>query len=507
MNMKKIINIILMLLLSSCVPFFYVLEEEIEPALINAELPVLSVLNNDIEILPAVGGSISLLSRRPISLNPITNVDSTVNEFLSLIFEPLFIMNEGRMEPRLAQSLIYINNSSAILTLTNSFWEDGTRVTTTDVAFTINNIRNTQQSLFDVSSIISHEIIDDLQMILNFSGIQFLEYELIFPILPQHYYQNRMNQPLLTPMGSGPFVLTEQTSQNLTLTRNENFRYATYISYINIVISPNRATDINAFLGNIANVLTTNKEEIAYYGLSISSFDVSQIFTYYLDFVLFNISNPHLAEMSVRNALSFAFPFSSIENIYLGQITRTSSFVHPNSRHYREGLYYRETNLGYALEKLLLEGYSIENEMLGNALEIFIPLRLRILVNEENAPRMALARAFALNLENLGIEAELNYLPFEQFYEQFRNSNFDILFGGVALSNNFFDTQFIAEILNMPLNYFDLYDAQSYVNEQIRLIPVGFRNDILLTRGILGNISPGPSNIFQNIHEWFVGIR
>ena len=504
---KYLIFIIGAIFLSSCSAISSVLEdnEEIETvSIIEPSVTVLNSVETYVEFVPAMGGSISIASRRPTSLNPITNTDSTVNEFLGLIFESLFIMNEGRMQPRLAQSLESISPNSAMLTLRGALWEDGLPVTTADVAFTILAIRNNQSSLFDVSSIVSHEIISESQMIINFANVEFLEYELVFPIIPAHYYQNRMNQPLLFPMGSGPFVLTYQTSRYLTLTRNENFRYETYISSVNVVISPDRDTDISAFLGNIVTTLKTNKEEIAYYGLSIASFDVSPIFTYNLDFVAFNFSNPHLADVRMRKALSLAFPFSSVENIYLGQITRTSSFVHPNSRHYREGLLYRETDLSASLNSLLLAGYTLENEVLGNALEIFIPLRIRILVNEENAPRMALARAFAFNLESLGIGVELNSLPFEEFYEAATSSNFDILFAGSVLSNSF-DFEFITE--NFDLDTQNLYEMQSYVNELMHIIPIGFRNDILLTRGILGNISPGPYNIFQNIYEWFVGVR
>jgi len=503
-NMKKLI-IFSLFFLSAC-GFF---EENGQDDVIIDNIVLVEHVEppQEIEFLPAHGGSISISSRRPETLNPITNRDESVNEVLGLIFESLFVLIDGQMQPILAQSLQQTETNSAILTLKNARWENGTQVTTEDVAFTINQIRSNPNSLFSVSSIMNYQIIDDRQMQINFTpNIDFLDYELNFPIISRSYYQNRMNNGTLLPMGSGPFRIEEQTSRRIVLTRNPNYRYNIYLSYIEVIITPDRETDFNAFLGSVVTTLTTDMLELSHHGVSSVQFNTSSIFTYYLDFLAFNPSNFHLADIRVREAIGAAFPFNLVHNVYQGQITRTSSFVHQNSRQYVENLYYREHDLNQSLEKFLSAGFTLENEVLGNALEIFIPLKFRILVNEENTFKMSLANSLRVNLENLGIEIELIALPFNDFYEQIGEGYFDILFATAELSNNF--SPDFMEIFSYEAPDLSLDELQRHINSQIPMIAIGFRNDILLThREIMGNIQPSPTNPFQNVHEWFVGIR
>ncbi|MCL1924857.1 MAG: ABC transporter substrate-binding protein, partial [Defluviitaleaceae bacterium] len=315
-----------------------------------------------------------------------------------------------------------------------------------------------------------------------------------------------MNAASLAPVGSGPFKFKEQTGRNIILTRNPNFRYNVYLSYVNIVISPDRETDFNAFLGNVVTALTTNMSELAKYGISITPFNTSPIFTYELDFFAFNTSNPHFSDVRVREAITLAFPFNALYNVYIGQITRSSSFVHPNSRHYVEG-FLRENDLNRAFEELIEVGFSVENDLLGNSLDIFIPFMLRILVNTENTERLSLANSLRNNLEQLGIQVNFMALPFNEFYEEVQAGNFDILFAGTQLSNNF--SAGFMNVFSYTAPSLSIYELQRHINTQIPMVAIGFRNHILLTNReeLRGNIRPSPTNPFQNVHEWFVGIR
>ena len=492
---------------------------------VGVEAPLISPLSQGVNG-PRKGGSITLSMRNPLSLNPIVNQDVTVDKVLRLLYEPLFEMKGMEAVPVLAQGIeIAQDYGSAIITLRSAFWEDGNAITATDVGHTINVIRNNPESLYytGIANIRTHQVIDANTLQVEFHAPLGgrLEHALLFPIIPSH-----TNQPL----SSGPFNIAQSTlPRSLTLERNDLALRVPYLQQVQVIITPDLETDLHALNQGTIDLLSSSNG-LPYLGVSTVSFDVAAYATHHFDFVAFNFDNIQLSDARVRQAILYAaLPHDLMYSAYLGQGQRTSSVVHPASGVYKQGLNYYALDLNRSLALFSESGFFyLGDNTLGTVTAgIQTPLNLRLLVNEENSSRVQVARLLRENLESLGIRVEMLELDFESYQWAIAQRNFDIVLGGVNVYP-FWDLRFLLgtggeqnfmNYASATLDYFLMqavyasdtqgyreawYSIQEYLNQEVPLYGIAFRNGVLLTNPVIGgDIDPSISNVFRNIEAWF----
>ncbi|MCL1936580.1 MAG: ABC transporter substrate-binding protein [Defluviitaleaceae bacterium] len=508
--------------------------ENIENEIINITRTNISVGIED-EISPTTGGTLNISMNNPTTLNPIINTDISVSNVLNLIYEPLFEIENFIANPVLAERLTVLqDNTSVIVSLANRNWSDGVRVTTNDILFTINTIRNNPSSpYFELVRYINNiEIIDSTNISFGFSraiGGRFENY-LTFPIIPEHFFSGMLNQRNLQALGTGPFMIHSRSfPREMVLIQNPNVVDRAYISAIRVIIISDTETNLNALSQNIINSFVSNISDLTRYSFSFVNFNINPLVTNNLDFLAFNFDNIILHNLSLRAAIAHSLLDRDFIDIsYFGLANRTSSIVNSQNSFYKQGLNYYDFDIEKITELLHTAGFiEIEENVLGSIVSnVSIPLSLRILVNEENASRVAISERLKQNLENLGINVILMNLSFEDYKVQIQNRNFDLLFAGTSIGNNFSDL-FSSSGVNNFMNYssarldeylqeinnaftieeysYLLKNIQTYINEQLPIVGITFISNVLLTnQSIVIEGKPSIRNPYNNIREWFI---
>ena len=105
--------------------------------------------NNTSTSAEGTSDDIILSMRTTQNLNPLTNEDSSVDNALKLMFEPLVDIDENfKPKDAIAESWSFLPSGNA-LTLKikdNLYWHDGTPITADDVVFSINVMKSSPEN-------------------------------------------------------------------------------------------------------------------------------------------------------------------------------------------------------------------------------------------------------------------------------------------------------------------------------------------------------------------------
>ena len=129
------------------------------------------------------------------TINPILSQNKHVQEISRIIYEPLFELDsEYKLQKCLASDWAKTSATTYLIKIRNDVkWSDGTQLTTDDVTFTIDLLKQIP-SIYgsNVLYIIGVDKIDSdtIQITLDHE-IPFFEYDLIFPIMSKAYYEGQ----------------------------------------------------------------------------------------------------------------------------------------------------------------------------------------------------------------------------------------------------------------------------------------------------------------------------
>lgn len=537
---KYVFIFFFILILQGCtfVEQFIQPHESVEESILVSNFDIDQNDSNLNHIDPIVGGTLHISMRNPTTLNPLINTDPIVSAVLSLIYEPLFIFNGLTPQAVLAHD-IQVNEglqTTATITLANRNFSDGTQLTSQDVLFSINTIRQNPTSPYytQISRIINATAIDSLTVQITFNGPigGRVKQNLMFPIIPNHFFLGQLNERNLQVLGTGPFTIQSITlPREIILTQNPQSNTNPYISAVRVLITQDRATDFNSFSQNITNVVFGGSmSELPYYGISPVGINITSYPTNNFDFIAFNFDNIIFNSTIVRQAIAYAMLNEyAIYTAYLGQVARTSSVVHPQSEIYKNDLNYYPQDIERAQYLFYQAGFSdIGYNTLGSIVSgVPVPLSsLRILVNNENLERLYIANLLRQNLESIGIDINFMSLDFYEYKEEIRNRNFDILFAGIKLNydlrpllssdgaHNFMNytsttlDEYLAQSVNAITSedYKEImFNIQSYINENLPIIGIAFKDGVVLTNsGVYVQGTSSINSVFKGIDSWFL---
>ena len=126
-------------------------------------------------------------------MNPILSNNKNVQDIYKLIFEPLVNLTaEYKAEPCLAKEWAKQGDNSYLIKLReNVRWSNGHQLTSEDVRFTIDRLKDTQTIYSsNVQNVVGIDIVDDYTLKINLDKeVPFFEYNLTFPILSKEYFE------------------------------------------------------------------------------------------------------------------------------------------------------------------------------------------------------------------------------------------------------------------------------------------------------------------------------
>ena len=248
---------------------------------------------------------------------------------VGFIYEPLVYVNplqSGKTTPMLASSYSWgAGNKSLTFTIRQGVkWSDGTPLTAADVAYTFNlEKKYPALDLTGVWSVLSSVTSTGNTVTMDFSTVAVPYFYYIAdqtPIVPEHIWStiaNPATDSIKNPVGTGPYVMSKCSPQNITYTANPHY-WQPGLPRIHTLQYP-------AFTSNSTanDTLASGQAQWgAQYIPDIESFYTSKNpnFHYWFPPVLNvsmvpNLTNPLLSNIKVREAMSYAIDRDKVSTI------------------------------------------------------------------------------------------------------------------------------------------------------------------------------------------------
>ena len=317
----------------------------------------------------------------------------------------------------------------------DAFWHDGEPVTSDDIVFTVNLLKNpdfpVQVDTAEFWKEIEVEALDELniQFRLPEAFAPFLDY-LDFGILPSHLLQGLTSQEIvddpfnLQPVGSGPFqferlILSDSQITGVTLKKNSNY-YGDQVFFDQVEFryyQNSEAAWESYTAGEIQGIGEITPEilegALADPGLNVYTSRLPK-----MTLVLLNLDNPgteFFQEVEMRKALLNGINRQYlVDHIYQGQAIIADGPIFPKTWAYYEGLSRYEFDPELAIDIIRDLGYTypVEGGLTrtnqdGDRLEVN-------LIFPDDDYHAQIAQAIQGNWAALGIDVTLEALPYEE---------------------------------------------------------------------------------------------
>lgn len=511
-------------------------------ALVSCTEPQVSG-NSEVKIedeKPAIGGQLNIGSVEPNSFNPIINKNKSYIDVSSLIFNGLFEYDENqKVVPVLAKEInIMAESGHGIIKLRDDvFWSDGSKLTTSDVKFTLDTIKANPNSIYkdNVAKISNYQVIDEETIKINFNRPYANATEqLCFPIIPKQVFYLNEN---LVPLGTGPYkVLSYKKLKYMELVPNELWwkKEKPYISKIKVVF----INDINAFdtcfqLREIDMLHASSYDWEKY--KEIKEVNTYKYISNGFEYISINHQNPLLMNKEIRKAMMYGINRKAIaDKFLLGHAILTDTPVKPDSwLDDRNGVKY---NYSKAEAQYILNnaGFSYNNQAkvfereIDNKKQV---LRFSLITNSENEYRRKAAEEVKKNLEEAGFIIDLKIMPFEDVKRAMESKKYDLALTGLNMDSNqdlytflhssqivggknygsysnsdmdiLFDS--ISDDLNKEIRHSNYIKIQEIIREDLPLISMFYKEYALVIRNkVKGDIKPDSENPFRTIEKWYI---
>ncbi len=389
---------------------------------------------------PVTGGSyteglIGQFSR----LNPLlayyNPADRDVNR---LLFSSLVRFDDrGLPQTELAESL-GISRDGTVYNVSlrkNALWHDGTPVTSADVDFSIEILKNPAlpfpEDLRAFWTEIDVVILDDytIQFRLPEPFAPFLDY-LAFGILPAHKLQGQtpeglINDPFnLNPVGSGPYRFEQlivedgQISGVALAAFDDYFEDRPFIDQVIFRYYNDPVTAMTAYQDGEIQGISQVTTEILPQALKEQELNLYTGRLPELSLILLNLDNqqtPFFQEVALRNALLMGINRQWIaDHLFDSQVTLADGPIFPNTWAYYEGISRIDFNPDQAVNLLREAGYTIPAEggsTRANEDGVFLSFTL---LHPNSDTNTALAEFIRQDWAALGIDVQLQAVSYDE---------------------------------------------------------------------------------------------
>lgn len=465
-----------------------------------------------------------LSMRKPLTLNPLLNTDTTVDKALKLIFEPLCNISEDQsVKANIAEqwSLSPDGLSMRIKLRDGLKWQDGEPVTAYDVEYSYNTIRNAPEDSvykYCLMNIRDYHAEDSLDFIINYSAPYFpCEYNLAFPIIPRHYYEGNSDTDF-APLGSGAYSLREYDSKEYSLEAAEGINGSPKIKNVKILITPDDKTDFDAFNQGVTDVLDTNDLDRS--GIfATKECNCAEYSTNYFEFLGFNNSRDTFRSQPLRQAVAYCIDREQIlSGIYMNSLEDSLTPINPSSYMSSSGsLAKYDYSPDEALKTLRNAGIAPES------------ISFSILVDTDSPTRVETADIIADSLNRTGMKVTVNKKPFAEYSQLIASDEFDVFLGGTKMRSGFdLRPLLMSSYVYTGTNYVNFSDAkmdtllsayitapgetsgktalgeaERYISVQLPLIGIGFRRGAVLSDIQLRGVTiPYISDCYVDCEKW-----
>lgn len=375
------------------------------------------------------------------NINPISTQNRDIINLSTILYEPLLsLTTDYQIEKALADEWSKINDTAYIIRLRDDLkWEDGTKVTSADVKFTIDKLKE-GKSVYSANAknIKSVEVVDELTIKINLSKEEpFFEYNLIFPIISSKQFSGEKDffASRMAPKATGMYKVKSASSDSMELVKNENWYNPNdlecLIDSIKINFYGSMGDAYNSFkIGNIDMICTSNVNISDYIGTI--GFTTKDYKGRELDFLSLNCEETILANKEVRQAINYAIDKKKI----VSSVYENEYYISSFPIDYGSYLYTKESKSDYnqAKAKKVLEDagwtyqYGVWRKMEGYYTRA---LRLDLVVESSNKDRVKVAKLIKKQLEAIGMEVEIYQVSDSSYKRYLKDKDYDMILTGV----------------------------------------------------------------------------
>jgi len=379
-----------------------------------------------------------------------TNTNYTVD---GVIYEPLMFFNSlnGNNQPWLATSYQWSNgNKTLTFTLRHGVrWSDGVPFSAADVVFTFNMMKKNPgldlNGVWGVLSSVQSPGGDRVVMTFKAPSVPYLYYIGVDPIVSQHEWAAVKNPVTFAdskPIGTGPFMVGQSSTQSITYVRNPHYWQAG-LPYVDKVVYP-------AFLSNPPANLYLAEGQADWGGQYIPNVqayyvarDPAHNHYWYApqtnDVGLFpNLTEYPLSLTAVRQAISYGIDRSKISNLgvfgYLPPANQSGVIV-PNFQGWLDTGLAQKYNYGYNPQKAmaLLKGAGFKQ----NAAGVFQtaagkPLSFSVITVGGNTDWVAEVKILSDELHQIGINVQPQNLSGNDFNARLFAGHYDLAYDNLS---------------------------------------------------------------------------
>lgn len=395
------------------------------------------------------GTYIEGIAGSPNIVNPLFNQFNPVDRDLSaLIFNGLTRADErGVIKPDLARSWD-ISPDGLIYTFTlrsDISWSDGAPFSSADVIYTIQTIQSSDYpGLTDIASLWRTVAVTALnpltvRMQLSQPFAPFLDYTTI-GLLPSHLLQDVSAADLPTaqfsrqPVGTGPFVLDDLTTEGATLTPNPRyFGQRPYLGTLQFIFYRDYESVLAAYQRGEVEGISQVTPELLTEARSLPKLDLQSAQLAGMTLVFFNNSIPQFQDAQVRQALLYGMDRQKIiDTILQGQGLVGAGPILPNSWAFDDALKKYPYDPVLAGELLDKAGWQDLNED-GVREKGGQQLAFTLITNTDDPTRARIAQQLADDWKKIGAQVNVQLVSRTALVQDnLRPRKFDAVLFGIA---------------------------------------------------------------------------
>lgn len=452
---------------------------------------------------------LQLAYQEDYGLNPFTTVSLNNRSILSLLYEPLFVINsQFQAEPVLASTVEVTDfGKTTIITLPyGPEFQNGKKMTAQDVIYSYEMAKESDYYGNRFYYFTSMEAVNSRTIKITTST----SYEnvcllLDFPIVRKDTGEDPI------PDGTGPFAFTDK----YTLKRSEHWwKDDWFLGYETVSLTPcTTAADIrDHYEYGLVNIVCSDPSSAAYAAFHYD-YELWSSPTTIMQYIGFNHTDKVFGQDAVRSAITYAINRDTIVAEDLGGCAVPATLpAAPQSPCYNAGLA-ADYNYNLGMFREILNNAKIRDYTEDGILDVYVgeyslPLEGTMIVNASSNQRVKTAERIAEYLNNAGFHITVKPLDDDDYQDALEYHNFDLYYAEIRMSANFDMGSFFRDYgsanfggsanaaalqlcSSMLENSGNAYDLHKWVMDKGWICPILFKSyAVYTTRGAANNLNP-----------------
>lgn len=382
------------------------------------------------DALPAVGGTINLSTYPPDTLNPLATQYSSVRDFLDLIYEGLFVVNEDfTASGVLAKDYTSESNTVFHISLKNGIkFHDGSDLTSADVISTFTYIQ-THDTVYsaNLADVAAYNADGNYSVVIRLKtpNKNFVN-NLDFPILPSGLTSGAFAVPNATfvPIGTGRYCYSHTVAYNSVELKSFDSWHGggVYVPNVSVRFVDDNQSMLYAFDSGETDMITTDRARWGEYPYS-GKFETSEVTGTRYVYLGVNTSSGALADTELRKTISSLINRSDMtDNVFFSHAKAAASPI-PRTAFFAD----KSAKIKNVKLKKTDEKY---NELRDKKYSFYL------LYDKESKLKQQIADYIKESLEYYGIKIIFSAVDYETYLARVNDNNYQMYIGEVRLGND-----------------------------------------------------------------------